>query len=101
MDKRELKARVDAQMDEWKRNLDLMRAHADAATGDAKVRYREELVDLQQRYDQFKIQAAKSWDEKDDAWEATSKDLELTWDEWKLRAKRAYDELTTPTSAKR
>lgn len=93
MDKHELKARIDSQTDEWKRNLDVMKAKADAAPADAKVRYREIVAKLQEQFDEFKIQAAKALDVADDKWDSAARDLELKWDEWELKAKKAWNEL--------
>jgi hypothetical protein len=93
MDKRESKARIEAQMDEWKLNLDAMKAKADAATGDAKVAYAEQIALLQKQYDEVKVKAATVADIADDKWEATAKDLENTWDDWVARAKKAKDDL--------
>ena len=94
MNKHEMKARIDAQEDEWKRNLDIMKAKADAATGDAKVSYSKKVAELQQQLDALKVQAAKAWDVADDKWDKTSTDLESTWAEWELRAKTAWNDLT-------
>lgn len=94
MDKHELKARVDAQTHEWSRNLDIMMAKAQAATGDAKVKYLENVGQLQQQFDEFKVKAAKAWDSADSTWDQRSEDLERTWAEWEIRAKSAWDELT-------
>lgn len=97
MDKHELRARIDAQTDEWKRNLDVMKAKADASSGETKVKYSENVAQLQRQFDEFKIQAAKAWDTADEGWDQTSKDLELKWAEWELRAKSAWNELTRQT----
>lgn len=90
MDRHETKARTEALIDEWKRNLDTMKAKAEASTGDAKVGYREAVADLQKQLDGLKIQAAHSWDVADDSWDVTWKELDLKWQEWEVRAKRAW-----------
>jgi hypothetical protein len=92
MQKHELKARVDGQMDEWKRNLDVMKAKADAAQGDTKVTYSQQVAGLQKQYDELKIKAAASWDTADDKWDEGSKDLETAWDDWTDRAAKALDD---------
>ena len=95
MDRHEMKARFEVQIDEWKRNLEIMKAKAEASTGDAKVEYLKVVSDAQKQFDDLKVQAAKTWDVADDMWDSTSKDLELKWEEWQLRAKKAWDDLTT------
>jgi hypothetical protein len=94
MDRRETRARIDAQIAEWKHNLEIMQAKADAAAGDSKVEYLKVVAESQKQYDALKIQAAKAWDVADDAWESTSKDLEMKWDEWQAGAKKAWAELS-------
>jgi hypothetical protein len=94
MDRHEMHARIDAQLNEWKGNLDTMKARADASTGDAKVGYVEGVGKLQKQFDGLKIEAAKAWDVADDKWDAASKDLEIKWDEWQLGAKKTFNDLT-------
>jgi hypothetical protein len=92
MKKHELKARVEGQMDEGKRNLDLMKAKADAATGDANVAYHEKVSDLQKQYDDLKAKAAAAWDSADDKWDDVSRDLENAVDVWTDRAMKAWND---------
>ena len=94
MDRHETKARVDAQINEWKANLDTLKAKSEAATGQAKVGYQENAAQLQKQLDELKTSAARAWDVADDKWEATSKELELKAQEWEVRAKRAWSDFT-------
>jgi len=94
MDRHETKARIEAQIDEWKRNLETMKAKAEASTGEANVGYRDSVAQLQKQLDGLKIQAARSWDVADDSWDSTRKELELQWQEWEVRAKRAWSDLS-------
>lgn len=92
MQKHELKARVDGQIDEGKRELDLMRAKAAAATGDAKIAYGEHVSTLQKQFDDLKIKAATAWDAADDKWDDVSRDVASAWDDWTDRAQKAWDD---------
>jgi hypothetical protein len=94
MDRHETKARVDAQINEWQRNLETMKAKAEASVGDSKVTYLKAVSESQGQFDALKIQAAKTWDVADDAWDSASKDLDIKWDEWQLRAKKAWNDLS-------
>jgi hypothetical protein len=94
MDRHETKARIEAQIDEWKRNLETMKAKAEASKGQASVGYREGVAQLQKQLDDLKVQAARSWDVADDSWDSTRKELELQWQEWEVRAKRAWSDLS-------
>lgn len=93
MDRHEVKARIDAQIDEWTRSIDTLKAKADAASGDAKVEYLQFASKYQKELDGLKIEAAKAWDAADDVWDSVSKDLELKWDEWQLHARKAWNDL--------
>jgi ribosome recycling factor len=90
----ETKARIEAQIDEWQRDLKTMKAKVEAATGDSRVEYRERVNQLGEQFDDFKIRTAKMRDEADDTLDSGRKDFELQWDEWQLRAKRAWRDLT-------
>lgn len=94
MERHEMKARFESQIDEWNRNLDTMKAEAEASTGDAKVEYLKMVAESQKQFDGLKVQAAKTWDVADDLWDSTSKDLELKWEEWQLNAKKMWNDLT-------
>ena len=94
MDRHEMKARIEAQLDEWKRKLDTMRAKAEASTGDAKVGYLKGVEQLQEQFDGLKIQAAKAWDAADDSWDSSSKNLELKWKQWQLNAEKTWNDLS-------
>lgn len=94
MDRHETKARIAAQIDEWQRNLEIMKAKAEASAGDAKVTYLKAVSESQDQFDALKVQAAKTWDVADDSWGSASKDLEIKWDEWQLRAKKAWNDLS-------
>jgi hypothetical protein len=94
MQKHELKARLDGQMSEWKRNLDVMQAKVETATGDAKVTYAEQVAGLQKQYNDLSIKAAAAWDTGDEKWADVSRDLESAWDDWSDRAMKSWTALT-------
>ena len=94
MQKHEIKVRVEGQMEEGKRNLHVMKAKAEAATGDAKVAYAEQVAGLQKQYDDLKVKAAAAWDTADDRWGEVSRDLEAAVDDWTDRAGKAWKGLT-------
>jgi hypothetical protein len=94
MDRHETKARMDAQINEWQRNLESLKTKADASVSDVKVDVLKVMSEYQGQLDALKVQAARTWDVADDAWDSASKDLELKWDEWQLRAKKAWDDLS-------
>lgn len=94
MDKHEMKARIEAQLEEWKGTLDTMWAKADTSTGDSKAEYLDSVMESRRQLDGLKIEAAKVWDAADDLWESAGPELDLKWEKWKLSTKQAWDKLT-------
>lgn len=94
MDRHEAQARMDAQINEWKSNLETMKAKAEVAQGQTHLEYKQTVADLQKQFDDLKIKAAAAWDAADDKWDTTRADLELGWEEWVVRAKHSWDDLT-------
>jgi len=94
MSTHETKARIEAGMDEWKRNLETMKAKAGDAGSQADVKYRETVAQLQKQFDDLKIRSAKAWDVADDSFDSARKDVEASWDEWEIRAKKAWEDLS-------
>jgi len=93
MDRHETKARVDAQINEWQRKIQTLKAKAEAATGEGKVEYQERVGQLEKQLDDLKIRAARAWDVADDKWDSAREDIELAWAEWEVRAKGAWRDL--------
>jgi hypothetical protein len=94
MSTHETKARIDSGMDEWKRNLETMKAKTGSAASQADVKYRETVAQLQKQFDDLKIKSAKAWDVADDSFDSARKDVEASWDEWEIRAKKAWEDLS-------
>jgi|PersoiStandDraft_1058852.scaffolds.fasta_scaffold345876_1 hypothetical protein len=90
MERHEIKALVDARMEEGKRTLDTMKARLDATTGEAAADYRERVAQLKREHDELKARAARSLEVADEAFDAACKDLELAMDEWDVLAKRTF-----------
>lgn len=100
MDTHATKARIEAQIDEWQRDLKTMKAKVDAAAGQTKAEYQERVNQLGEQLDDFKLWAAKAWDEADEKWDSGRKDFELQWEEWQVGAKRAWHDLLEGESEK-
>jgi len=94
MGKHETKARIESGMDEWKRNLETMKAKTGSAASQANVKYRETVAQLQKQYDELKVRSARVWDAADDSFDSARKDVESAWDEWVGRAKKVWEDLS-------
>lgn len=96
MERLEIKSRVDAKLDEWKRHLDAMRVKVDESEYDAKVEYRERVADLAREHQELRLKAAQAWMETaegDARFDATVDDIEQALDEWEKRAVRTRDDV--------
>jgi hypothetical protein len=94
MSTHETKARIESAMDEWKRDLETMKAKTGSTVGQADVKYRETVAQLQEQFDDLTIKSAKAWDVADDSFDSALKDIQASWDEWESRAKRSWEDLS-------
>lgn len=96
MERHEIKSRVDAKLDAWKRNLDAMRVKVDASEGDEKAAYREQVTALQKQHEELRIKAAQAWEsaaDTDEKWDSVVANIEQTLDEWTKGAARTRDDV--------
>jgi hypothetical protein len=96
MERLEIKSRVDAKLDEWKRHLDVMRIKVDASEGDAKATYHEQVAELAKEHEELRLRAAQAWAEaaeRDAKWDAVVEGIEKSLDEWEKGAARTRDDI--------
>ena len=96
MERHEIKSRVDAKLDAWKRNLDAMRVKVDSSEGDEKAAHREHVIALQKQHEELRIRAAQAWESADDGeaeWDSVVDDIEKTLDKWTKGAARTRDDV--------
>ena len=93
MERHEIKALVDARLEEGKRTLDAMQAKAGAATGEVDAEYRAKVAQLKQEHDELKVRAAHTLGTTGDALDSGRKDFELALDDWEGRAKSTWHAL--------
>ena len=96
MERHEIKSRVDAKLDAWKRNLDAMRVKVDASEVDQKAAYREQVIVLQKQHEELRMRAAQAWESAADGdaeWDSVVDDIEKTLDEWTKGAARTRDDV--------
>ncbi len=96
MERHEIKSRVDAKLDNWKRDLNQMRVKVDASEGDEKAAYRDHVIALQRQHEDLQVRAAKAWETADDGdaeWDSVVDDIEKALDEWEKGAARTRDDV--------
>lgn len=93
MQRLEIKSRVDAKLDEWKRHLDTMRVKVDESEGDAATTYREQVVALEKEHEQLRAEAARIWHSADHGSDADAEAVATALDAWVERAAKTRDHL--------
>jgi len=96
MERHQIKSRVDAKLDAWKRDLDAMRVEVDTSEGDEKAVYREQVAALEKQHEEFRTKAAQAWEsavDDDEKWDSVVEDVEQSLDEWTKGAARTRDDV--------
>jgi DNA-binding transcriptional regulator GbsR (MarR family) len=72
-----------AQLDEWKAEVDKLKAQASGASADAKLETNRQIESLEGRIEEGKSKLAEVGDASDDTWESIKDGMESTWDSMK------------------
>lgn len=73
--------KLEAQLKEWKAQIELLKAKASNASADAKIEYHETIEALQRKSDELKVKFAELKDSGDDAWEEVKIGAAKAWSE--------------------
>lgn len=98
MERHEIKSRVDAKLDGWKRDLNAMRVRVDASEGDSKAAYRAQVAALEKEHEALRSKAAQAFEAStadDERWETVVDEIEKALDDWEKGATRTRDDLLT------
>lgn len=72
-----------AQLDEWKAEVDKLKAQAAGASADAKLEMNRQIGTLEGKIEEGKSKLAEVKDASDDTWESIKDGMESTWDSMK------------------
>lgn len=72
-----------AQLDEWKAEVDKLKAKASGASADAQLELNEEIEALEGKIEEGKTKLAEVADAGEDAWESIKDGAESAWDSMK------------------
>lgn len=72
-----------AQLDEWKAEVDKLKAKASGASADAQLELNEEIEALEGKIEEGKTKLAEVADASEDAWESIKDGAESAWDSMK------------------
>ncbi|SEL59509.1 hypothetical protein SAMN05443999_106176 [Roseovarius azorensis] len=89
-DKQVYQQKLEAKLKEWRADIDKLQAKVDGAQADARLKYREQLEDLEERRKEIEAQLHKlrdaqsaAWSDiragADKAWESMSKAMQDAW----------------------
>ncbi len=83
----------EAQLREWKAQLDRLRARADQAKAQTKITLYREIQDLQSQYDSIREQLSHAKSGTDEAFDDVKSGFSNAWSELKLAFDRAMSRL--------
>lgn len=72
-----------AQLDEWKAEVDKLKAKASGASADAQLELNKEIEALEGKIEEGKTKLAEVADASEDAWESIKDGVESAWDSMK------------------
>lgn len=85
MDKKAYQEKLDAQLKEWKAEIDKLKAQAEGKSADAKITYQEKIKQIEQKMAYYKEKSSKLKATGDDKWEDVKKELEKETNEIKAQ----------------
>jgi chromosome segregation ATPase len=72
-----------AQLDEWKAEVDKLKAKASGASADAQLELKKQIKVLEGKLEEGKTNLAEIADAREDAWESIKEGMESAWDSMK------------------
>lgn len=90
-DKKNYQEKMEAQIDEWKKDLEALKARANAAKTDLKLKYEEQIKELEPKIAEGKAKLKELADATDDAWEEVKDGAESIWEQMKITFKNVKD----------
>lgn len=93
-DKEIYEKKLQAQLDEWKAEMEKLQAKARGASADAQAEYDEQVKKLRAHRDEMAQQMKKLNDASGDAWEDVRKGVDSAWDSMSEAMKSAWNRFT-------
>ena len=81
--KENYQARIEAQLDEWRADIDRLREKAKNATAETKLKYQENIDKLELKLDEGKSRLKELRESGSEAWEAVKDGADSIWDTMK------------------
>ena len=90
-DKQLYQQKKQAQLDEWKAEVDKLKAKASEASADAQLKLNKQVNALEGKIEDGKAKLAEIAEASDDAWESMKDGVESAWDSMKSAFRGAVD----------
>jgi chromosome segregation ATPase len=81
--KEEYKKKIEAQLDEWRADIDRLKEKAKLASTDAKLKYKENIDKLEVKMSEGKSKLRELMESSEDAWDSVKKGADSIWDTMK------------------
>lgn len=82
-----------AQLDEWKADIDKLKAKASGAGADAQIELNKQVKALEGKIEEGKAKLAEIADASEDAWESIKDGVESAWDSMKSAFSETVDKV--------
>jgi F0F1-type ATP synthase membrane subunit b/b' len=79
-DKNAYISKIEAQLDEWRAEIDKMQAKAKGASADARMKWQKEVDDLRAMQKEAEVKLDKLKAEQSAAWTNFKSDVEASWE---------------------
>ena len=90
-DKELYQQKKQAQLDEWKADVDKLKAKASGASADAQMELNKQIGVLESKIEEGKIKLAELAETSSDAWESVTDGIESAWDSMRSAFSEALD----------
>lgn len=84
-------AKMEAQLKEWQAKIDVLKAKAEKAEADAKIRYNEEIESLQAKQHHMAQKLDELRSSSESAWEDVKAGVEMAWKDLKHGVEHAME----------
>ncbi|MBK6289918.1 MAG: coiled coil domain-containing protein [Gammaproteobacteria bacterium] len=85
-DKELYQQKMQARLDEWRAEVDKLKARTSGASADAQLKMSKQIKTLESKIEEGKTKLSQLAEAADDAWELIKDDVESTWDSLKSAA---------------
>jgi hypothetical protein len=85
--------KIESQLDEWRADIDRLRARARNATAETKLKYQESIDKLEMKMDEGKSKLKDIKESSGEAWESIKEGADSIWDTMKATFAEVRDNL--------